>query len=259
MKQNKLDNRSKILIPYFTLGDPNLEFTEKLVKACLEAGATGIELGIPFSDPLADGPVIQSSHFRALANDPDLNLNKAFDFLATIRQKFTQPIYFMCSCNLVMQYGIEKFFKVANKHKLSGIVIPDLILEESTVYYELSKKFQVPLIFFLSPLSENKRISKIVQKAEGFIYLISSLGTTGERNSFSSTLKKVTDSIKKIKEIPVVVGFGISKKEHLEEIYQFADGAIIGSYFVRIIENNLSDLDQAIKLISNDIKILKWS
>ncbi|MFA5880195.1 MAG: tryptophan synthase subunit alpha [Candidatus Margulisiibacteriota bacterium] len=251
--------KKNLLIPYFTLGDPNLNFTYDLVRAAFLSGADAVELGIPFSDPLADGPVIQSSHFRALTNNPDINLDHGFELVRKIRAEFNKPIIFMLATNLVFHFGINNFFVKANECGLAGVVIPDLSLEDSLQYYQLSKKYQVPLIYLASPLISEERIIKITAKAEGFIYLISSLGTTGERNSFSSTLKKVTDSIKKIKEIPVVVGFGISKKEHLEEIYQFADGAIIGSYFVRIIENNLSDLDQAIKLISNDIKILKWS
>ncbi len=253
MKQNKLDSKNKILIPYFTLGDPNLDFTEKLVKASLKAGATGIELGIPFSDPLADGPVIQSSHFRALTNNHDLNLNSAFNFLEKIRQEFSEPIYFMLSCNLVLQFGIEHFFKQAKKYNLSGVVIPDLILEESEEYYELSQKYQVPLIFFLSPLSKPERIKKIVKKAEGFIYLISSLGTTGERNNFAANLTAITKEIKKIKDIPVIVGFGIKNKEQFQNITKFANGGIIGSHFVKMIEDTLKNPEQAIKKITEEI------
>jgi len=248
-------NNQKALIPYFTLGDPNLDFTYDLVKASFEAGAAAIELGIPFSDPLADGPVIQTSHFRALTNQPNLNLDDALAFLKKIKKEFNKPIIFMCASNLIYHFGIEKFFALAQKNQLDAIVIPDLPYEENAPFYNLSTKYQVPLIFLISPLADKNRIKLIAQKAHGFIYLISSLGTTGERMSFAKNLQGITLEIKKNKDIPVVVGFGISKKEHLKEIFQFADGGIIGSYFVRLIAENLDNLDLAKEKICEDITI----
>jgi len=248
-------NKKNFLMPYFTFGDPTPEFTYDLIKAAFLNGADAVELGIPFSDPLADGPVIQSSHFRALTNNPEINLNDAFDLVKKIKNEFNKPIVFMAASNLIFHFGIEKFFKLAAKNGLNGIVIPDLSLEDSDAYYKLSQKYQIPLIYLASPFVSSKRIKKIVAKAEGFVYLISSLGTTGERNSFAGTLQKVTEEIKKAKSIPVVVGFGISKKEHLDEIYKFADGAIIGSYFVRILEENLNNLSMALNKIGSEIKL----
>lgn len=253
--RNNPFNKKNFLMPYFTFGDPTPEFTHDLIKAAFLNGADAVELGIPFSDPLADGPVIQSSHFRALTNNPSVNLSDALLLVKKIKTEFTKPIVFMAASNLIFHFGIENFFKSAAKNGLNGIVIPDLSLEDSDAYYKLSQKYQVPLIYLASPFVNSERIKKITAKAEGFIYLISSLGTTGERNSFAGTLQKVTEEIKKAKNIPVVVGFGISKKEHLDEIYKFADGAIIGSYFVRILEENLNNLPAALNRIGSEIKL----
>lgn len=226
------------IIPYITLGDPDISQSEALIHNCAAAGADLIEIGIPFSDPIADGPTIQASHFRALEKNPDLSLDDAFALVSRVRKRTTVPLAFMLASNLVLQYGIERTFKTARAKKLDAIIIPDLSLETCDPYYNASQKSGVPLIFLISPLTPKERINAILKKAEGFIYLISSTGTTGERKTMSKDLKKIVATIKSIKPIPVAVGFGISTKDHIKEVHSYADAAIIGSHFVSDIEEN---------------------
>ncbi len=239
--------KQNALIPYFTLGDPNLGFTEKLVRAAFDSGADVVELGIPFSDPIADGPVIQASHQRALGATVD-------DGFALVAKFKGKPIVFMIAVNLVFHYGIAAFFKKAAQAGLAGVIVPDLPVEEAKDYIRYSKQYGIAMIFLVSPLCDPKRLKMIVQASEGFVYLISSTGTTGERKDISSDLESIVKKIKKIRNIPVAVGFGVSKKEHLEKIYAYAEGAIIGSYFVRMIEENPN---QAIAQISAKVKEFK--
>ncbi|NQY75506.1 MAG: tryptophan synthase subunit alpha, partial [Candidatus Margulisbacteria bacterium] len=248
---------NKLLIPYFTYGDPNTDFTENLVLKSVEEGADIIELGIPFSDPVADGPVIQASHHRALSRSQNVTVLSAFQMIKRLKKTISTPIIVMLSVNLVLHHSVKPFFNLAKEYGVDGVVIPDLSFEDSKDYLRASKLSKVPLIYLISPVCSDERIHQIVKASSGFVYLISSLGTTGERKTISSKLKNSVSKIKAIKDIPVVVGFGISKKEHLKQIYKYADGVIIGSYFVKKIHTYLTKPGKALLSISKSIREFK--
>lgn len=228
--------KKKVFIPYFTFGDPSIETTVTLIKASFDSGADIVELGIPFSDPIADGPVIQASHQRALTANPNVNLIEALRVVSQVRMTHSQPIVFMSAVNLVFHYGIDRFFQDAHRHGLDGVIIPDLPIEEAYEFARAAKGNKVSLIFLVSPLCSDKRMRKIVMASTGFVYLIASTGTTGARDSVSESLVGLVKKIKAIKDIPVVVGFGISSKSHIHTVWSFADGVIVGSYLVKMIE-----------------------
>jgi len=245
------------LIPYITFGDPDIAFTRSCCEALLDSGADILEIGLPFSDPIADGEVIQRSHQRALKHTQKVTIKNALTMVAEIKQSYQQPIIFMGSVNLVLQYGVDTFFQDADKVGLAGIIIPDLTIESASAYLKSSKQYNVPIIFLVSPLCDDKRISEIVMQSEGFIYLISTTGITGERHSISADLGLLTKKIKSVKNIPVAVGFGISTPEHVTFVNQVADGAIVGSHLVKIINDNVDNLDNAIQQLSSRVKALK--
>ncbi len=223
------------LITYITAGDPNLATTEKLVYDLEKAGADIIELGIPFSDPLADGPVIQASHQRALKKD--VSLAQVFKLVSKIRKKSQIPICFMLSYNLILQYGEDKFYQDMEKVEVSGVIIPDLPPEEQKAKNkeQTNNKKQTANILLIAPNSTDERIKLIAEKASGFIYLISTTGITGKRDKLAEGLKEVIERIRKYTDLPIAVGFGISKPAHAAEVCQIADGAIVGSAIVDLI------------------------
>ena len=245
--------KQKGFIPYITYGDPSPEWTVDLCIAAAKAGATICEIGIPFSDPIADGPVIQESHRRALESGHDVSLQAALTMAETCHHQIDIPIIFMASTNLVYQMGIDLFFEHAKAAHLGGIILPDCSIETAGPYIAASKKSGVPIIFLVSPLCRDDRLKKIVDAADGFIYLISSTGITGERQSFSNQLETVTKKIKSIKDIPVVVGFGISQPAHMQTVNAFADGVIVGSHLVKLIEQQGPSKKQALTAFSDRI------
>lgn len=245
------------VIPYFTFGYPNVTFTEGLIRAAADAGADAIEIGIPFSDPIADGPVIQASHTAALATGEEVSLLAALEMVKRLKQDLSIPLLFMCDANLVSHYGIEPFFKDAASYELDGIIMPNLPVELASDYVAHSQKNGLDIIFLVAPMTSNERLRKIVESASGFIYLISSKGLTGERQSVDAGLEDIVDRIKAIKPIPVAVGFGISKKDHVESVNAFADGAIIGSYLIRQITEALPDEAGAKNRITSILEQIK--
>ena len=230
---SKLSNtflKKKALITFITAGDPDLAATEKLIYDLEKAGADIIELGIPFSDPLADGPVIQASHQRALKKD--VSLADVFKLVARARKKTQVPICFMLSYNLVMQFGVEKFYAEAEKVGLDGVIVPDLPPDEDPVG---SSQSSVDTIFLIAPTSTEARIKLAAEKSSGFIYLVSSTGITGKRKGFSEDLKALIAKIKSYSDLPVAIGFGISGPAQAREMSQVADGIIVGSAIVDLI------------------------
>jgi len=213
----------KSLITYITAGDPSLAMTEKLVYDLEKSGADIVELGVPFSDPLADGPVIQASHQRALKKD--VSLAQVFKLAAKLRRKTQIPLCFMLSYNLVLQYGEDKFYQDMEKLGVDGAIIPDLPPEEA----------KYPSVFLVAPTSTDERIKLIAQKSSGFIYLISTTGITGKRKELASGLKEIVGRIKKYTSLPVAVGFGISSPAQAAEACLSADGVIVGSAIVDLI------------------------
>jgi tryptophan synthase alpha chain len=236
----------KSLIPYITYADPTPEMSEKILCACFEAGAAVVEVGMPFSDPIADGPVIQASHQRALIHRP--KMAALFLMVQRVKVKYKKPIVLMGSVNLILHYGILKFFEDASRHGVDGVVIPDLPVEESKSYADAAKKFRVAIIFLVSPLCSPERLKRSVKASSGFVYVISSTGTTGERSELSRPLDRLIADIRRVKNIPVAIGFGIHSKAQVDDVHRIAEGAIVGSAIVRVIGENSerSDLAQLI-------------
>jgi tryptophan synthase alpha chain len=222
--------KHKTLITFITAGDPSLTTTEKLVYDLEKAGADIIELGIPFSDPLADGPVIQASHQRALKND--VSLADVFKLVAKIRRKSQIPLCFMLSYNLILKYGLDRFYAQCAKVGVDGAIIPDLPPEESIVDRRSSN---VDNIFLISPTSTDQRLKLIAGKSSGFIYLVSVAGITGKRQTLAGNLESLITRIKKYSQLPVAIGFGISTPVQAAAAASLADGVIVGSAIVDLI------------------------
>lgn len=239
-KELKVKNK-KALIVYLTCGYPDLKTTEKLVLELESHGADIIELGVPFSDPLADGPVIQESSSYALKKG--INLKRIFSLVRSLRKNTQIPICLMGYYNPVLSFGPVKFVREALKSGVDGIIIPDLPPEEDRELVSLSKKSRLKTIFFLSPTSSKERIRYIAQVSGGFIYYVSLTGVTGPRQDLPLDLKENIRIIKSYTEKPVCVGFGISRPEHIAEVFRIADGAIVGSALIKLIKDNLSQAD----------------
>jgi tryptophan synthase alpha chain len=229
-----MNKKGKLLIPYITAGDPTLAATEKLVYAFEKAGADIIELGIPFSDPLADGPVIQASHQRALKHK--VSLKNIIKLAAKIRKKSRIPLVFMSSVNLIYRYGVAKFAADAKKAGVSGLVIPDLSLEERLrpefAALETSGLDQIALV---APNTPENRVKEIAAHASGFIYLISVAGVTGVRSALSQYIEPQVKIIRKYTKLPICVGFGISNPAQARAAANLADGVIVGSAIVKLL------------------------
>ena len=235
----------KTLIPYFTYADPNPSLTEKIVEASFESGASIVELGIPFSESLADGPVIQTSHFRALQNNSVEFIQSALQLVKRVSSnRKDRPIVFMSAYNLILQYGLELFFKDASAHSLAGLIVPDLSFDRSEEIRELAKKYDIDLIFLVTPQSDLERIQRISEWSTGFVYVVSTTGITGEQASLASQLPEFVSKVKQFSSVPVAVGFGVSSGQQVAEISRFADGAIVGSAIVKLFETPYeSELD----------------
>lgn len=223
----------KALIPYITCGDPDLQATMRLVLALERMGAAIVELGIPYSDPLADGPVIQRASQRALRNH--INIDNIFDMISKLREQSEIPLIFLVYYNLVFRYGIDRFLENCMKNGIDGLVIPDLPLEERQGLYEQMNAYSIDLIPMVAPTSEN-RIREIVQLGSGFVYCISSKGVTGARSSFDDNIINFMEQVKKHSAIPTVIGFGISNGEAVKKLKGLSDGLIVGSSIIERIE-----------------------
>ncbi len=223
----------KAFIPFVTAGDPNLETTERLVLAMAEAGADLIELGIPFSDPVAEGVVIQRADERALA--AGTTTDKIFDTVRRIRQKSDVPLAFMTYLNPIFGYGADKFLKNCSDAGIDAIIVPDMPFEEKNELTPFGNKYGIPLISLIAPTS-NERIGAIAKESEGFVYVVSSLGVTGVRSEIVTDLGEMISLVKSVKNIPCAVGFGISTPEQAARIAQDADGVIVGSAIVKLVE-----------------------
>ena len=225
--------KGKAFIPFITCGDPDLETTAKVVRAAQAAGADLIELGIPFSDPTAEGPVIQGANIRALAGG--VTTDKIFDLVRDLRRDVTVPMVFMTYANVVFSYGAERFIGTCAEIGMDGIILPDLPFEEKDEFDPLCKKYGVDLISLIAPTSEN-RIAMIAREASGFIYIVSSLGVTGVRSEITTDIGAMVKLVKENTDVPCAVGFGISTPEQAKKMAGLSDGAIVGSAIIRIIE-----------------------
>jgi len=247
-------NKRKALIVYITAGDPSLAISEKLVYALQTAGADIIELGVPFSDPMADGPTIQKASERSLKKRT--NLNSILKLVRSIRKKSDLPIALMSYYNPIFRYGVKEFVKDAKNARVDGVIIPDLPPEEAGELVELSRRSDFSCIFLLSPTSTTKRIKLASKKSTGFIYYVSLTGVTGARKKLPKDIISQVKKIKRISKKPVCVGFGISSEKQIREISKIADGAIVGSAVIKVIEKNIGKSD-LVKKVSNFVARLK--
>ena len=228
----KAFENKKAFIPFITCGDPDLETTAKVVRAAAENGADLIELGIPFSDPTAEGPVIQGANLRAL--NGGVTTDKIFDFVKELRKDVTIPMVFMTYANVVFSYGSEKFIKTCSEIGIDGIILPDLPFEEKEEFLPDCHKYGVDLISLIAPTSKD-RVAMIAKEAEGFIYLVSSLGVTGTRTEINTDLDSIVKIIRENTNIPCAIGFGISTPEQAKKMADISDGAIVGSAIIKIM------------------------
>ena len=222
----------KAFIAFITCGDPDLATTAAVVRAAVENGADLIELGIPFSDPTAEGPVIQSASYRALAGG--VTTDKIFGLVKELRADVEVPLVFMTYANVVFSYGAEKFNSSCKELGVDGLILPDLPFEEKGEFDGLCKQYGVDLISLVAPTSEN-RIAMIAKEAEGFLYIVSSLGVTGTRKEINTDVAAIVDVVRKNTQIPCAVGFGISTPEQAKKMAEASDGAIVGSAIVKLL------------------------
>lgn len=236
-------------MPYICVGDPNAKASVKIAETLVEAGADVLELGLPFSDPIADGPTIQRASQRALS--AGMNTDEYFKVCARISKDSDASLVSMTYYNLILQYGIEKFVSSCVEAGVSGVIVPDLPIEECRELEEICKKYGVSLIQLVALTTDEARLGKIISHANGFVYLVSVLGVTGARDKLGA---KVSDALSKIKEktnTPVCLGFGISRKEQVEEAKKMGfSGVIIGSALIDVIEKNLGDADKMLDELS---------
>jgi len=239
------ENNTKKFIPFLTVGDPNIDVTFELVHALVEAGSDLIELGIPYSDPLADGPTIQRASQRALANR--IAIRDALSLVARLRESgITIPLVIFTYFNPVLQYGVHQFFRDLAEYGADGAIIPDLPVEEADEASQAAVETGTHLIPLVAPTSEH-RIKLIADKARGFIYCVSSLGVTGARSSLSADLDQFLGKVRESTTLPLAVGFGISTAEQVKTVAAHVDGVVVGSAIVQEIERNLPLLTDSSK------------
>lgn len=224
--------KHKAFIAFITVGDPDLETTERVVHAAVENGADLIELGIPFSDPTAEGPVIMEADEVALK--AGTTTDKVFELTKKLRETITVPMVYMTYANVVFSYGCEKFAQKAADAGIDGLILPDVPYEEKEEFTEVFDRYGLDLISMIAPTSED-RIAMIAKEAKGFIYMVSSLGVTGTRSEITTDISAMTNLVKKNSEVPCAVGFGISTPEQAARMAELSDGAIVGSAIIKII------------------------
>lgn len=229
----KAFENGKAFIAFLTCGDPDLETTGAAVRAAVENGADLIELGIPFSDPTAEGPVIQGANLRALRGG--ITTDKIFAFVRTLRREVTVPLVFMTYANVVFSYGSDRFISTCRDVGIDGLILPDLPYEEKEEFLPYCRKYGVDLISLIAPTSEN-RIAMIAREAEGFLYIVSSLGVTGTRSEIKTDLASMVQVVRQNTKIPCAIGFGISTPEQAAKMAALSDGAIVGSAIVKLLE-----------------------
>ena len=225
-------NNKKAFIPFVTCGDPDLDTTKEILRELQANGADLIELGIPFSDPTAEGPVIQGANIRALKNG--ITTDDIFKMVTEVRSEITVPMVFMTYANVIFSYGMDRFFEKCKESGMDGVILPDVPFEEKDEFVNSASAYDVDFISMVAPTSED-RIAKIASEAKGFIYIVSSLGVTGTRTSISTNVKDLVEKIRSVTDVPCAVGFGISTPEQASQMAEISDGAIVGSAIVRII------------------------
>lgn len=228
----------KAFIAFITCGDPDLATTAAAVRAAVEGGADLIELGIPFSDPTAEGPVIQGANLRALTGG--VTTDKVFALVRELRRDVSMPMVFMTYANVVFSYGADRFISTCRDIGIDGLILPDLPFEEKDEFLPTCRKYGVDLISLIAPTSEN-RIAMIAREAEGFLYIVSSLGVTGTRGEITTDLSSIVAAVRRSTDIPCAIGFGISTPEQARAMAALSDGAIVGSAIIKLLERYGTD------------------
>jgi len=241
----------KAFIPFITSGDPSLEVTEQLVYAMEEAGADIIELGIPFSDPTAEGPVIQNANIRALSGG--VTTDKIFDMVKRIRKNTEIPMVFMTYANVVFSYGTERFLDRCKEIGMQGLILPDVPFEEKEEFALPCRQRGLEFISLIAPTSHD-RIRTIAKDADGFVYCVSSLGVTGMRSKITTDVGAMVDLVKQEKDMPCAIGFGISNPQQAKNMAEKADGVIVGSAIVKICEKYGADCVPHVKQFVQEMK-----
>ena len=239
----KAFENGKAFIAFITCGDPDLETTAKAVRAAVTGGADLIELGISFSDPTAEGVVIQGANLRALKGG--VTTDKIFSLVRELRRDVTVPMVFMTYANVVFSYGAEKFISTCRDIGIDGLILPDLPFEEKDEFLPVCRKYGVDLISLIAPTSEN-RIAMIAKEAEGFLYIVSSLGVTGTRSEIKTDLNSIVSVVRQNTDIPCAIGFGISTPEQARKMAGVSDGAIVGSAIIKLLEKYGTDAPEHI-------------
>ncbi len=253
-KITKTLKNKKSFIAFLTAGDPDLDTSERYILKMAESGADLIEIGIAFSDPIAEGKVIEQANLRALSSGT--KIDAIFDMIKRVRLKIDTPLVFLTYLNPVFNYGYEAFFKRCEECGINGIILPDLPFDEKTELQDIrpyAQEHNVNIISLIAPTSK-ERIKQIAKQAKGFIYLVSSMGVTGVRSEIKTDLEAMTAIIKSVTDIPVCVGFGISTPEQAKTISAYADGVIVGSAIVKIIEKHRQNADGTLE---NYVKSMK--
>ena len=231
----KAFEKGKAFIAFITCGDPDLETTAAAVRAAAANGADLIELGIPFSDPTAEGPVIQGANLRALKGG--VTTDNIFDFVRELRRDVTIPLVFMTYANVIFSYGAERFISTCRDIGIDGLILPDLPFEEKDEFQPICRKYGVDLLSLVAPTSEN-RIAMIAKEAEGFLYIVSSLGVTGTRSEIKTDLALIVDVARQHTSVPCAIGFGISTPEQAKKMSAISDGVIVGSAIIKLLEKH---------------------
>lgn len=244
------------LIPFTVIGDPDYRTSLQIAKTMVDAGADILELGLPFSDPIADGKTIQAADSRALSKG--INTDRVFEFVKELREYTDVPIGFLTYYNLVYQRGIERFYEDSKKAEINSILIADMPIEEYSLLSENPQDYAIDTVFMASPLTINERIKKIAKSTTGFIYVVSRLGVTGARRNLGQSSLSLIKRLRKFTEKPLCVGFGISKPNHIKSVIMAgADGAIVGSTIVNLIAKNIYNKEKMLHNISVKVKEMK--
>ena len=236
----------KGFIPFITAGDPDLASTEEILIELANAGATVIELGVPFSDPMADGPVIQRASERALKNS--FGLDELLDMVARARKHIETPIILFSYFNPLLQFGVKRLAKAAQNAGIDGVLVTDLTPEESGDFEAELRANNLDMIFLVAPTSTDERLKLVAQHASGFVYAVSRAGVTGTREAVSAEAEKLVTRMREFTSLPIAVGFGISNVEQVKDVHRYADAVVVGSAIVAEMErlSNATDLAQQI-------------
>ncbi len=251
-----VENNEGVFIPFIVAGDPNYDTSLEIAKKLVDSGADALEIGFPFSDPVADGVSVQNADIRAFDNG--MNVEKCFRYLEQLREYTDKPFGLLLYYNLVYKYGIDAFYKRLKDVGVNAVLIADLPPEEAEDVMDASRKYDIEQIFIISQATSTKRLKKICEYVSGFVYIASVMGTTGVRDSVETDTTELIKRIRENTSLPLCVGFGISKPEHVKKVLSAgSDGAIVGSALIKIIEENYENEDLMFEKIVDYISLMK--